>query len=193
MVNYTPDVFSAIADPTRRAMLDAMRAGHWGMEPILAPDNHDNPDIGQLEQEIEQLDARLVEMGAAASDETRILQALQPGRFPRPWNRKTLLDPGANRDRRQVNRFSISSYSAGRSIKVMCMPCGTEIVTRIFSSGFCPWFETSTEYSPLRRVCSRQDDRFPNCPPPQLRARRRKETPRRRFRCSLLPRSPRFS
>ena len=30
MVNYTSDVFSAIADPTRRAMLDAMRAGEIG-------------------------------------------------------------------------------------------------------------------------------------------------------------------
>ena len=30
MVNYNSDVFSAIADPTRRAMLDAMRAGEVG-------------------------------------------------------------------------------------------------------------------------------------------------------------------
>ena len=30
MVNYRPDVFSAIADPTRRAMLDALRAGELG-------------------------------------------------------------------------------------------------------------------------------------------------------------------
>ena len=30
MVNYGPDVFNAIADPTRRAMLDAMRAGEIG-------------------------------------------------------------------------------------------------------------------------------------------------------------------
>ncbi len=30
MVNYSSDVFSAIADPTRRAMLDAMRAGEIG-------------------------------------------------------------------------------------------------------------------------------------------------------------------
>ena len=48
--------------------LDAMRAGNWGLEPMLAEQVVQHPDYASLEKEINQLDTELQQLGSRPTD-----------------------------------------------------------------------------------------------------------------------------
>lgn len=48
--------------------LDAMRAGNWGLEPMLAEQEVSHPDFASLEKEINELDTQLLQMGGPPTD-----------------------------------------------------------------------------------------------------------------------------
>lgn len=48
--------------------LDAMRAGNWGLEPVLAKQVISHPDYASLEEEINELDTELLQLGSRPAD-----------------------------------------------------------------------------------------------------------------------------
>jgi hypothetical protein len=48
--------------------LDAMRAGNWGLEPLLSEQTHSHPDYTSLENEIDTLDQELLQLGSRPNE-----------------------------------------------------------------------------------------------------------------------------
>jgi hypothetical protein len=48
--------------------LDAMRAGNWGLKPMLAEQEISQPDFASLEKEIDEIDTELLQLGSQPTD-----------------------------------------------------------------------------------------------------------------------------
>jgi hypothetical protein len=51
-----------------RRKLDAMRAGNWGLEPMLAEQVNSHPDYASLEKEINEVDTELLQLGSRPAE-----------------------------------------------------------------------------------------------------------------------------